>query len=511
RGKVEEGNTVSDWEPEEIKRGLSIDLSVLPVDWKGKKINLVDTPGYADFVGNVLSALRAIDCGVIPVCAISGVEVGTERSWSLLSEQNLPVFFFINKMDREGAQFDKALEEIRNDFSHQATPLYIPIGKESSFSGVVDILSQKALYLEADGKTLREGPVPPEMEEKAREIREMVVENIAETSDELLNLYLEGQEIAPDVLKSHLRTAILHRQIFPILCGSGLADKGVTLLCYVLAELAPAPTDRPPMTGINPKTKEPVERKCLENEPFSAYVFKLISDPYVGKVALFRTYSGRITADSKIYNSSRDGEEKVGQFLILRGKNQETLTEVGPGDIGAIAKINQIFLGDTLSDKDKPLVFPEINYPEANFIATIRAMGRGDEDKISQTISRILEEDPTLRERRDPDTKEDIIYGLGDIHLDVLVEKMKRKFGVEVALSLPKVPFKETIKGSTKVEGKYKRQSGGRGQYGHCWLELEPLPRGQGFEFVDKIVGGSIPRNYIPSVEKGVEDARQEG
>ncbi len=511
KGKVEEGNTVSDWEPEEIKRGLSIDLSVLPFDWKGKKINLVDAPGYADFVGNVLGALRAVDSGFVTVCGVSGVEVGTEKSWHFLEENDIPVFIFINKMDREGANFDKILDEIQNDLSPKATPLYIPIGKESNFKGIVDVLTMKALYFQPDGKSLKEEKLPDDLQPRAQEIHDMLVENIAETNDELLNMYLEGQSIDAALLKESLRQAILQRKIFPVLCGSGLTDKGVTLIADVLADLAPSPLDRPPISGTHPKTKEKLERKCLENEPFSAFVFKIISDPYVGKLALIRTYSGKLTSDARLYNATRDTDEKVGQLLTLRGKNQEALTEIGPGDIGAIAKISEIYLGDTLSEKDHQIVFPGIAYPEANYMATIKPLGRGDEDKISQAISRMLEEDPTIKERRDPDTKEEVLYGLGDIHLDVLVEKMKRKFGVEVGLAIPKVPFKETIKGSTKVEGKYKRQSGGRGQYGHCWLEIEPLPRGQGFEFVDKIVGGAIPRNYIPSVEKGVQEAMQEG
>ena len=291
----------------------------------------------------------------------------------------------------------------------------------------------------------------------------------------------------------------------------GLTDRGVSLLGDALSHYAPSPLDRPPIQGINPKTKEEVERKCNETEPFSAYVYKIISDPYVGKLALVRVFSGKLTSDSRLFNASRDTEEKVGQLLTLRGKNQESVTEIGPGDMGAIAKINEIYLGDTLSEKEKTIVFANLEYPEANYLSSIKPLGRGDEDKISLGVSRMLEEDPTVKEVRDPDTKEDVLYGYGDIHLDVLIEKMKRKFGVEVGLAIPKVPYKETIKGTTKVEGKYKRQSGGRGQYGHCWLELEPLPRGKGFEFVDKIVGGAIPRNYIPSVEKGVQEAMLEG
>ena len=511
KGKVEEGNTVSDWEPEEIKRGLTIDLSVLPLEWKGKKINLVDTPGYADFVGNVLGALRAVDSGLIPICGVSGVEVGVDRSWRYLEQNQLPVFIFINKMDREGANFDKVLEEIQKDLSPKATPLYIPIGKESTFKGLVDILAMKALYFQPDGKSFKEEAIPTDLQSRAQEIHDFLVENIAETNDELLNMYLEGQDIDLNLLKVTLREAIRQRKLFPVLCGSGLTDRGVTLVGDALSDFAPSPLDRPPFKGIHSKTKEETERKCSEKEPFSAFVYKIISDPYVGKLALLRVFSGKLTSDARLYNATRDSEEKIGQLLTLRGKNQEPLTELGPGDMGAIAKISEIYLGDTLSEKDRPVVFAGLSYPEANYMATIKPLGRGDEDKISLAISRMLEEDPTVKERRDPDTKEDILYGLGDIHLDVLIEKMKRKFGVEVGLAIPKVPYKETIKGTTKIEGKYKRQSGGRGQYGHCWLELEPLPRGQGFEFVDKIVGGAIPRNYIPSVEKGVQEAMMEG
>jgi len=510
RGKVEEGNTVSDWQPEEIKRGISIDLSILPWEWKGCKVNLIDTPGYADFVGNVLGAIRAVDSAVVLLCATSGVEVGTEKVWEYISRENLPVIFFINRMDREGANFDEAVEELQEKINPRATPLFIPVGKESDFRGVIDLLHFRALYFGKEGK-VEEGEIPEEMKEVAQRARENLVENIAETNDDLLDLYLEGQEISPSQLEEALRVAIRERHIFPILCGSGVENKGVDILADFLVDFAPSPLERPPVRGINPLTEEEEERKCDENEPFSALVFKIISDPYVGKLALFRVFSGKISSDSRLYNASRGVEEKVGQLLFLRGKNQESAKEIKAGDIGVVAKIDEVYIGDTLADREHPIVFPPISYPEPTYMAAIRPLGKGDEEKISQALSRLMEEDPTFRLYRDPDTKEDIVYGMGDIHLDVLTEKMKRKFGVEVSLTIPQVPYKETIKKPAKAEGKYKRQSGGRGQYGHAFLELEPLPRGQGFEFVDKIVGGVIPRNYIPAVEKGVQEAMQEG
>lgn len=510
RGRVEEGNTVSDWQPEEIRRGLSIDLSVLPFEWKGCKVNLIDTPGYMDFLGNVIGALRAVDSGVIFLCAVSGVEVGTERAWEYLRRESLPVFFLVNRMDREGANFYSALESIRTKFTPKATPVFLPIGKESAFRGLVNLLTMRALYFEGDGK-MREDVVPQELVEEISRWREELLENIAETDDELLNLYLDGQEIPSEKLWQSLRRAILERKIFPVLCSSGLEDKGVTAVADFLVEFAPNPLERPPVKGKNPKTGEEEERPCSEDTPFAAFIFKVLSDPYVGKIAFFRVYSGKLSADARLYNASRDVEEKIGQLLLVRGKVQEPIKEVRAGDIAAVAKISEVFTGDTLSDKEHPIVFPPLEYPEPNYMAAIRPVGKADEEKISQALSRMLEEDPTLRVQREPDTKEDIVYGFGDIHLDVLAEKMKRKFGVEVALSVPKVPYKETIKKTARAEGKYKRQSGGRGQYGHAWLELEPLPRGQGFEFVDKIVGGVIPKNYIPAVEKGVQEAMQEG
>ena len=510
RGRVEEGNTVSDWQPEEIKRGISIDLSILPWEWKGCKVNLIDTPGYADFVGNVLGAIRAVDSAVVLLCATSGVEVGTEKVWEYISRENLPVIFFINRMDREGANFDEAVEELQEKINPRATPLFIPVGKESDFRGVIDLLHFRALYFGKEGK-VEEGEIPEEMKEAAQNARENLVENIAETNDELLDLYLEGQEISPSQLEEALRVAIRERHIFPILCGSGGENKGVDVLADFLVDFAPSPLERPPVRGVNPLTEEEEERKCDENEPFSALVFKIISDPYVGKLALFRVFSGKISSDSRLYNASRGVEEKIGQLLFLRGKNQESAKEIKAGDIGVVAKIDEVYIGDTLANREHPIVFPSISYPEPTYMAAIRPLGKGDEEKISQALSRLMEEDPTFRLYRDPDTKEDIVYGMGDIHLDVLTEKMKRKFGVEVSLTIPQVPYKETIKKPAKAEGKYKRQSGGRGQYGHAFLELEPLPRGQGFEFVDKIVGGVIPRNYIPAVEKGVQEAMQEG
>ncbi|MBC7216594.1 MAG: elongation factor G [Candidatus Caldatribacterium sp.] len=510
RGRVEEGNTVSDWQPEEIRRGLSIDLSVLPFEWKGRKVNLIDTPGYMDFLGNVIGALRAVDSGVIFLCAVSGVEVGTERAWDYLKREGLPAFFLINRMDREGANFYTVLESIREKFTPKATPVFLPIGKESAFRGLVNLLRMRALYFEGDGK-VREDDIPQELVEEASRWQEELIENVAETDDELLNLYLDGQEIPSEKLWVSLRRAILERKIFPVLCSSGLENKGVSAVADFLVDFAPSPLERPPVKGKNPKTGEEEERPCSEEAPFSAFVFKVLSDPYVGKIAFFRVYSGKLSADARIYNASRDTEEKIGQLLLVRGKTQEPIKEVKAGDIAAVAKIAEVFTGDTLSDRERPIVFPPLEYPEPNYMAAIRPVGKGDEEKISQALSRMLEEDPTLKVQREPDTKEDIVYGFGDIHLDVLAEKMKRKFGVEVALSVPKVPYKETIKKTARAEGKYKRQSGGRGQYGHAWLELEPLPRGQGFEFVDKIVGGVIPKNYIPAVEKGVQEAMQEG
>lgn len=510
RGKVEEGNTVSDWQPEEIKRGISIDLSVLPFPWKGRKINLVDTPGYVDFVGNVIETLKAVDSGIILICAVSGVEVGTEKVFHYLSREGLPAVFVINKMDREGANFEKVLEELKRKVTSKATPILIPIGKEANFQGIVDLFSLKAFYFDGEGK-IKEGSIPENMKEMVESLRENLIENIAETNDELLNMYLEGQEIDPQVLRDTLRQAIRERKVFPVLCASGLTNKGVNLVADFLVDFLPSPGERGEIQGINPITQGEEIRRCDENEFLSAFVFKIISDPYVGKIALFRVFSGKISPETKLYNASQGTEEKIGQLIFLRGKNQEQTKEVIAGDIAAVAKIGEIYLGNTLSDKDHPIVFPPLQYPEANHLAAIRPLGKGDEEKISQALSRILEEDPTLRVQRDPDTKEDILYGLGDIHLDVVVDKMKRKFGVEVGLSVPRVPYKETIKKVTKAEGKYKRQSGGRGQYGHAWIEIEPLPRGQGFEFVDKIVGGVIPRNYIPAVEKGVQEAMQEG
>ncbi len=512
RGKVEEGNTISDWEPEEVKRGISINMSLLPFEWKGKKVNLVDTPGYMDFIGNVMGALRAVDTGVISVCAVSGVEVGTENAYKALEERELPTIFFLNKMDREGADFHTVLSDLQGKLSPKVTPLHIPIGKEASFNGVVDLLSQKALYFQGEGKPIREDSIPSEMEELVLELREVMVENIAEADDELLNMYLEGQAIPEERLRAGLKEAVLQRRIFPVLTGSGLQNLGVDLLIDFLVEITPPPVAMSPVRGKDSRDKDKeIERICDVNQPFSAQVFKIISDPYVGKVALFRVYSGKITSDSRLFNATREVEEKIGQLIVLRGKNQESVSEIVAGDIGAIAKISEIYISDSLADKELPILFPPIEKPEPNYMAAVKPQSRGDEEKISQALGRMLEEDFTLKVERDSNTKEDVVYGLGDIHLDVLVEKMKRKFGVDVALTIPRIPYKETIKGTAKVEGKYKRQSGGRGQYGHCWIEIEPLPRGDGFEFVDKIVGGVIPRNFIPSVEKGIQDSMQEG
>ncbi|MFC2001340.1 elongation factor G [Chloroflexota bacterium] len=499
-GKVDEGNSTSDYDPDEVKRKISISLSLLPCQWRDTKVNLIDTPGYADFVSEVRAGMKVSEGAVVVICAASGVEVGTEQAWGYCEEAKLPRLIFINKMDRENADFFRVVEEVRSKFGPKCLPVQLPIGAHTGFQGVIDLLTMKG----HTGSPEKETEIPASLQAQVDSFREKLVEAVAEVDDSLIEKYLGGEELSLEELKTNLRKAVISGIVVPILTGSALQNVGANWLLDAVYDYLPSPKEREVVTADG--SIEP-----SQEAPLAALVFKTSADPYVGKLTYFRVYNGVIASNSQVWNAARSGTERIGQLFMLRGKAQEPVPQVGAGDIGAVAKLSQTSTGDTLSNQDKPVKIAPIIFPEPIFEEAVYPKTKADVDKLGAALSRLVEEDPTLRVHREADTGETILSGIGETQLEAAAEKMLRKFGVGVELQTPKVPYKETITASAKGEHKHRKQSGGHGQYGHVLLELEPLPRGSGNEFAEKIVGGAIPKNYIPAVEKGVNEAIPEG
>jgi elongation factor G len=514
-GKTEQGNTVTDYDPKEIKRGITINSSLAYLDWKDSTFNIIDTPGYLDFIIDTKSSLRVVDCALIVVCGVSGVEVQTEKVWDYAEEFQLPRIFFINKMDRERADFNAASEKIVENFGHNAVPVQLPIGTEENFQGIIDLLKMKAYYFQTDkdGKVqIEEKDIPADLKENANNQHQKMVEIVAEYDDEILMKYLDGEGLTEEEILTCMKGAMVERKIFPILCGSATKNIGIEPLLDFIKDYFPNPVELPDITVKDLKENKEIQlKRTVDDSPFSALVFKTIADPYVGNLTYFRVFTGELSSDSQVYNSSQDVENKVGKIFRMQGKEQSSVSKVFAGSIGAIAKLKKTNTGDTLCDKEFPIEFVRVDYPEPIMRLAITPKSKGDEDKLSIALSRIQEEEPTIQIIRDEDTGETIIAGMGESHLDVVIETMEKKFGVEVDKNTPKVGYKETIRAKVQAEGKYKKQSGGRGQYGHCFVEFEPLERGKGFEFVDKIVGGVIPKQYRPAVEKGIIESMQKG
>ncbi len=511
QGKIESGNTTTDYDPDETKKQVTINTSLAPLEWDDVKINLLDTPGYFDFIGDVLGALRVADSAVVVVCAASGVEVGTEKVWGYADDFDLPRLVAINKLDRENADYDGTLEQLRTKFGPSVAPLQMPIGQEADFKGVVDLIQQKALIFSDDGKKIEEKEIPGDLSAQAEELREKLVEAIAEADDELLEKYLEGGELSDEEINKGLRQGVLTGKTIPVLCCASTSNFGTQPLLDLIKRYLPTPLDKGEIKGFKPGTEEEVSRKLSPDEPLSAFVFKTMADPYVGRINYYRVYSGTVSPDSQVYNSTQDITERFGQVFSMRGKNQIPLEEVVTGDIACVAKLQKTITGDTLSDKENPIQFPELQFPEPVISFAVAPKTKGDEDKVGSGLSRFLEEDPTFTMERKVETKETVISGMGELHLDIIVNRLAQKFGVDVELSTPKVPYKETIKGQTKVEGKHKKQSGGRGQFGHVYIEMEPSEQDQGLVFENKIFGGAVPKQYVPAVEKGILEAMEEG
>lgn len=511
-GKAIEGNTVTDFEPEEIERKISISSAMAFCEWNGHRLNIVDTPGYINFIEDTKCCLTAVDGAVIIVSALSGVKVETNKLCGFAGQYGVPRLVFINKMDRENANFKIGVDGIERACGVAGIPLNIPIGAGTSFRGVVDLVRMKALTF--SGGAVSESDIPNTMKDEADEYRKKLVEKIAELDDTLLEKYLEGTDPTDEEITRGIRDGALSGMFVPVVCGSAAANIGIQPFLDAILLCLPSPADRAertPVKGKDPKGGGEVIRKPAPDEPVSLRVFKTIADPFAGKLTLFRVYSGTLKSDSSLLNTTRDSKEKIGGMFYLLGKKQVPVREIGPGEMAALAKLKDAQTGDTLCDPGGPVLYDPVRFSDPMISYAIEPKSRGDEEKVSAGLSRLLEEDPTLKFHREAETKEMILAGMGQMHLEVTLEKLKRKFRVEVVMKTPKIPYRETIRAASSAQGRYKKQSGGRGQYGDCWIRIEPLPSGSGFEFVDQVVGGSIPRQYIPAVEKGIIEKMKEG
>lgn len=521
-GEVHEGEAVMDWMEQERERGITITSAATTVFWiptyaKGSKdfehrINLIDTPGHIDFTVEVKRSLRVLDGAVVVFEGVAGVEPQSETNWRYADEYEIPRICFINKLDRLGANFEKSLASIRDRLTPKAMPIQLPIGAESEFEGVINILENKAYRFAGEhGEKIEEVPVPDGLKEAAKKAREKLIERIAEGDSALTEKYLEGKEMTLEELKIGLRKGTLSGEIVPVMCGSALKNKGVQFVLDAVVDLLPSPQDLPPVRGLNPKSHEEVSREPKDEAPFSALVFKIAADPYVGSLAYFRVYSGVLKKGSYVLNVSKDNQERVGRILQMHANHREELEEIRTGEIGALVGLKDTTTGDTLTQSDQPIVLEKIEFPEPVISQRISPKTKADQEKMGMALHRLGEEDPTFRVSGDPETGETIISGMGELHLEVIVERMRREFSVEADVGRPQVAYRETIKSTAEAEGKYIRQSGGRGQYGHVRLKLEPMEVGQGFEFVNAIRGGVIPQEFIPAVEKGVKEALDKG
>ena len=510
-GRVDDGTSSMDFEPEEQKRRISISAATNFFEWEKHKITILDTPGDSNFAYDTRNCLRVADGAVVVVDAVGGVEFQTEKVWEYADEYKLPRIVFISRMDRERADFFTSVETIKSRLGKKATPVLLPIGKEDNFKGVIDLITKKALIFDGSSGAYKSADIPADMKDIVEKYRENMVEDIAESDEKLMDKYLDAGELSDDELKAGLKKGVMSLSLLPIACGSAVKNIGIAPFIDLVINALPSPVERGPVTGKKPGKDEAETRMPEESAPFSALVFKTIADPYAGRLTLFRVFSGTVTSDSTFYNSSRKITERFGNIFFLEGKSQKPVESLVPGDIAAVAKLKETSTGDTICNEKAAIIFEKVVPPPPIMSFAVSPKSRGDEDKIVSSINRIIEEDPPLTFRREEQTKEMILSGMGQVHIEVSIEKMKRKFGVELTLKTPKVPYKETIKGKTNVQGKYKKQSGGRGQFGDCWLDIEPLPRSGGYEFADKIVGGVIPQQYRPAVDKGIVEAMLEG
>jgi elongation factor G len=521
-GEVHEGTTIMDWMEQERERGITITSAAttcfwIPIREKGNKdkeyrINLIDTPGHIDFTVEVKRSLRILDGAVVVFDGVAGVEPQSETNWRYADEYNVPRICFINKLDRMGASFENSLKSIYERLTPNAVPLQLPIGLENNFSGIIDLLENKAFEFHGDhGERVVEVPIPEEMKSVVEEKRHQAIEKIVDTDDELMEMYLNNQEIGVERLRRALRNAVLQNKLVPVLCGSALKNKGVQFVLDAVVDYLPSPLDLPPVRGTHPKTGEEILRKPQDEEPFTALAFKIATDPYVGNLTYFRVYSGSLKRGSYILNATKGEQERAGRIVRMHANQREEVEEVYAGEIAALVGLKNTTTGDTLCDPNNPIVLEKITFPEPVIGVRIEPKTKADQEKMGIALRKLAEEDPTFRIKKDEETDETIIQGMGELHLEIIVDRMKREFGVEANVGRPQVAYKETVTLESQAEGKYIRQSGGRGQYGHVWLKIKPLERGKGFVFIDAIKGGIIPSEFIPAVEKGVREAMDKG
>jgi len=511
-GDVDDGTTVTDWMDQERERGITITAAAITCYWRDHQINIIDTPGHIDFTVEVQRCLRVLDGGVVIFDAVAGVEPQSETVWRQADSYQVPRICFVNKMDRVGADFWRTIEMIEERLDANPVALQVPIGVESSFGGVVDLINMQAIsYSDELGTEPGIGPIPAELQEEVAQKRELLVEKVAETDEALTIKYLEGEEITAEELRLALRRATLDGELVPVLCGSALRNKGVQPMLNAVVDYLPSPLDIPPIVGVNPKTEAQESRPVDEEAPLAALVFKIVTDPYVGRLAYFRVYSGKVKARGAVRNTNKNIKERIGRLLRMYANRREEMDEVLAGDIGATLGLKNTFTGETLSDFNRSIILESIKFPAPVISVAIEPRTDADQDKMSEALSRLAEEDPTFKVKVDADTGQTIISGMGELHLEVLVERMLREFKVRAGVGRPQVAYKETITRPVRAEGRFVRQTGGRGQYGHVWLELEPLEKGGGFEFENKLVGGVIPRSFVPSVERGVREALDSG
>jgi elongation factor G len=511
-GEVHDGEATMDWMVEEQERGITITSAATTTRWKGHVINIIDTPGHVDFTVEVERSLRVLDGSVAVFCAKGGVEPQSETVWRQADKYNVPRISFVNKMDIMGADFFNVIKMMKDRLHANAVPVQIPIGKEDSFKGVVDLIRNDAvIYIDELGTKSEETRIPDDLKDLAKEYRDKLLETVADLDDNLAMKYLEGEEITEDEIRSALRAGTIEGKISPVLCGSSYKNKGVQPLLDAIVYYLPSPLDMPPVRGIDPETQEDIEIPAGDDEPFSALAFKIMADPFVGKLAFFRVYSGAIKAGSYVFNSSKNKKERLGRILRMHANHREDIDEVRTGDIAAAVGLKDVTTGDTLCSEDKPIVLESMEFPEPVIRVAIEPKSKAAQDKMGIGLSKLAEEDPTFKTYTDQETGQTIIAGMGELHLEIIVDRLMREFKVEANVGKPQVAYKETIKKPVKIEGKFIRQSGGRGQYGHVVLELEPKERGTGYEFVNKIVGGAIPKEYIPAVDAGVQGAMESG
>ncbi|GAB6934006.1 elongation factor G [Calditerricola satsumensis] len=511
-GETHEGAATMDWMEQEQERGITITSAATTCQWRGHRINIIDTPGHVDFTVEVERSLRVLDGAIGVFCAKGGVEPQSETVWRQADKYGVPRIAYVNKMDIVGADFFRAVEQMRERLNANAVPIQLPIGKEDTFEAIIDLIEMKAIYwLDDLGRQFELREIPDEYKEQAEEWRTKLIEAVAELDDELMMKYLEGEEITVEEIKRALRKGVCEVKITPVLCGSSYRNKGVQPLLDAVVDYLPSPLDIPPVKGVLPDTEEEAIRKADDNEPFAALAFKIMSDPYVGKLTFFRVYSGVLNSGTYVLNATKGKRERIGRILQMHANHREEISAVYAGDIAAAVGLKDTTTGDTLCDEKHPIILESMDFPEPVISVAIEPKTKADQDKMSMALGRLAEEDPTFRFYTDEETGQTIIAGMGELHLEIIVDRLQREFKVEANVGKPQVAYKETFTKSAKCEGKFIRQTGGRGQYGHVWIEFEPLPRGSGFVFENKIVGGVVPKEYVPAVQAGLEEAMQNG